>query len=188
MMNPLWKGIEMVGLHETLPSIVGTDSEKWSRLERLQILLSVSGIVGLLKYLENVSEALEPEGSGPQTKDEIFNMIHSVYEVESLSTSALEAGFQELPMQIPNQIFQHDFNSGLSGREIEVLQLMAQGAANKEIATTLSIGHCTVKTHVTHIFEKLEVNKRTEAVTEALRRGIITLQRQEVLGEKPIKS
>ena len=171
----------MVGIGETLPSIIGTDSEKWSRLERLQILLSVSGIVGLLKYLENVFDSLEPESSGPQTKDDIFNMIRSVYDVESLSTSALESGFQELPDQIPNQIFQTNFNSGLSRREIEVLQLLAQGAANKEVAATLSIGHCTVKTHVGHIFEKLGVSKRTEAVTEALRRGIITLQPQAVL-------
>ena len=108
-------------------------------------------------------------------------MIGSVHDAESLYTSALEAGFQELPTQIPNQSFQPNFNSGLSGREIEVLQLLAQGAANKEIATTLSIGESTAKTHVAHIFEKLEVNKRTEAVTEALRRGIITLQPQAVL-------
>ncbi len=58
MMNPLGKGIEMVGIGETLPSIVGIDLEKGSRLERLQILLSVSGIVGLLKHLENVHNPL----------------------------------------------------------------------------------------------------------------------------------
>ena len=108
-------------------------------------------------------------------------MIRSVYDVETLSTSALETRLQELPTQIPNQVFQPSFNSGLSGREIEVLQLIAEGAANKEIATKLSITQSTVKTHATHIFEKLGVNTRTEAVTDALRRGIITLQPHEIL-------
>ncbi|MEE9261787.1 MAG: response regulator transcription factor, partial [Dehalococcoidia bacterium] len=64
---------------------------------------------------------------------------------------------------------------GLSPREIEVLQLMAKGAANKEIASQLFIGESTVKTHIIHIFNKLEVKDRTEAVTEAVRKGIIKL-------------
>ncbi len=50
---------------------------------------------------------------------------------------------------------------------------MAQGAANKEIAASLSISESTVKTHVTNIFQKLEVTNCTEAVTKAMARGII---------------
>ena len=52
---------------------------------------------------------------------------------------------------------------------------MASGAANKDIAESLSISESTVKTHVTNIFQKLDVNHRTEAVTQALQRGIIKL-------------
>ena len=63
----------------------------------------------------------------------------------------------------------------LSGREIEVLQLMAKGSANKDIAALLSISESTVKAHVANIFQKLDVNHRTEAVTEALQRRIIKL-------------
>ena len=63
----------------------------------------------------------------------------------------------------------------LSPREIEVLELMTTGAPNKEIAARLFIGESTVKTHIIHLFNKLGVRGRTEAVAEAARRGIIKL-------------
>jgi DNA-binding NarL/FixJ family response regulator len=62
---------------------------------------------------------------------------------------------------------------GLSNREIEVLQLLADGMSNKEIASKLFISTQTVKTHIAHIFNKLGVNDRTEAVASALRRGLV---------------
>ena len=52
---------------------------------------------------------------------------------------------------------------------------MAQGSPNKEIAKELVISESTVKTHVANIFQKLGVNGRTEAVTQALQKGIIKL-------------
>ncbi len=52
---------------------------------------------------------------------------------------------------------------------------MAKSTVNKEIATELLIGESTVKTHIVHIFNKLGVKGRTEAVAEAARRGIIRL-------------
>ena len=61
----------------------------------------------------------------------------------------------------------------LSPREVEVLDLLATGSANKDIAAQLFIGESTVKTHIIHIFNKLGVKGRTEAVAEAARRGII---------------
>lgn len=63
---------------------------------------------------------------------------------------------------------------GLSERELEVLQLLGDGLSNKEIADKLFISIQTVKTHITHIFEKLGVKDRTEAVATALRRGLIS--------------
>ena len=63
----------------------------------------------------------------------------------------------------------------LSDREIEVLNLVAQGASNKAIGRQLHISEATVKTHLIHIFEKLEVPDRTAAVTTALKRGILQL-------------
>jgi len=64
----------------------------------------------------------------------------------------------------------------LSEREIEVLQLVAEGASNKEIAKNLHISQATVKSHLINIFNKLGVSDRTAAVTNALQRGFFRLE------------
>ncbi len=63
----------------------------------------------------------------------------------------------------------------LTAREREVLELLVEGASNKVIADRMSISEHTVKFHVASIFGKLAVNSRTEAVTQALRRGLVLL-------------
>jgi DNA-binding NarL/FixJ family response regulator len=63
----------------------------------------------------------------------------------------------------------------LTPREREVIQLMAQGLPNKNIAARLSISLHTVKFHVASILAKLNANSRTEAVTQGARRGLVTL-------------
>jgi two-component system, NarL family, response regulator LiaR len=62
----------------------------------------------------------------------------------------------------------------LTTRELEVLQALASGRTNKEIAEQLKLAPDTVKTHLTHIFEKLGATDRTAAVAEALRRRLIS--------------
>jgi two-component system, NarL family, response regulator len=64
----------------------------------------------------------------------------------------------------------------LTPREIAALRLMADGKANKEIASELSISERTVKTHLGHLFEKLGVTSRTEAIKVATRRGLVRLE------------
>ena len=63
----------------------------------------------------------------------------------------------------------------LSEREIEVLELVAQGSSNREIAKSLHISQATVKSHLINIFNKLGVSDRTAAVTSALQRGFLQL-------------
>lgn len=63
----------------------------------------------------------------------------------------------------------------LSVRELEVLALVAQGASNKEIARTLHLSEATIKSHLLHLFSKLEVSDRTAAVTTALERKLLRL-------------
>lgn len=63
----------------------------------------------------------------------------------------------------------------ITPREREILALIAAGRANKEIASTLAVSEDTVKRHVSHILEKLDVNDRAQATAEAIRRGIVKM-------------
>jgi two-component system NarL family response regulator len=63
----------------------------------------------------------------------------------------------------------------LSAREVEVLELIVKGLANKQIAYVLNIAEHTVKNHVKSILVKLEVDDRTQAATAAIQRGIVHL-------------
>jgi DNA-binding NarL/FixJ family response regulator len=65
----------------------------------------------------------------------------------------------------------------LSAREIEVLRLVARGTSNKIIGKELRISEATVKTHLLHIFAKLAVDDRTAAVTAAMERGVLRLEK-----------
>jgi DNA-binding CsgD family transcriptional regulator len=64
-------------------------------------------------------------------------------------------------------------NLGISNRELEVLELLAAGRSNKEIAGKLSVSPNTVKTHVARLYEKLEVSRRTQAILRARELGMI---------------
>jgi DNA-binding NarL/FixJ family response regulator len=105
-------------------------------------------------------------------REDLFKAIRSVSRGESLIqpvvASKLLDRFSQLSRRTPS-------GDELSERELEVLCLMAKGAANKEISAELNIAQSTVKTHITNIFQKLGVNDRTEAVTQALKRGLIRL-------------
>jgi DNA-binding NarL/FixJ family response regulator len=105
-------------------------------------------------------------------REDLFKAIRAVYRGESLIqpvvASKLLDRFSELSRRTRS-------GGELSERELEILRLMAKGAANKEISAQLNIAQSTVKTHIANIFQKLGVNDRTEAVTHALKKGIIRL-------------
>ena len=63
----------------------------------------------------------------------------------------------------------------LSDREKEILQLIAKGVSNSEAAKLLSLSKATIRTHLEHIYRKLEVTNRVEAVTEGIRKGLISV-------------
>jgi DNA-binding NarL/FixJ family response regulator len=64
---------------------------------------------------------------------------------------------------------------GLTARELEVLKLIAHGRANKRIAFELRISEKTVRNHISHIYEKLEIYDRAQAVLYAVRKGLVTV-------------
>jgi DNA-binding NarL/FixJ family response regulator len=88
---------------------------------------------------------------------------------------AVHGGRRYVLAEVAQEIAVHAAEDPLSEREVAVLQLVASGKANKAIAHELSLSEDTVKAHLRSIFSKLEVSDRTQAVTTALRRGIIAL-------------
>jgi NarL family two-component system response regulator LiaR len=108
--------------------------------------------------------------SGP---DELVQAIHQVHKGEpSLEPSIARKVLQELshPPQNPPT------SDPLTGREVEVLRLVAQGRSNREIAGQLVISEMTVRTHVSNILSKLQLASRTLAALYALREGLASLE------------
>jgi len=85
-------------------------------------------------------------------------------------------GRQYLDPAVASRLAERLSHPSLTSRELEVLRMVAKGMVNKEIAGVLHIAEVTVKLHVSHVLEKLEVKDRTQAATVALQRGIISLE------------
>ena len=83
------------------------------------------------------------------------------------------AGGKYLPADLAQRLKNLRLCAAITSREREVLELIANGHANKQIASQFEISEDTVKRHVSHILEKLGVNDRAQATAEAIRRGII---------------
>jgi DNA-binding NarL/FixJ family response regulator len=88
---------------------------------------------------------------------------------------AVHAGKKRIPPEVAAELAMHTADDQLTARELDVLNLIAKGSANKQIAADLSIREDTVKSHVGNILDKLGANDRTHAVTIGLKRGIIEL-------------
>jgi DNA-binding NarL/FixJ family response regulator len=128
-------------------------------------------IVALTTYEgdEDVHRALEAGARGYLLKDmlrtEVLVTIRSVYR-----------GQRAIPGPVAARLAEHTPRIELTDREREVLQLVAQGLSNKQIAAAIGRTEGTVKAHLKNIHEKLGVDDRTGAVTTGLRRGIIHLE------------
>jgi DNA-binding NarL/FixJ family response regulator len=88
---------------------------------------------------------------------------------------AVASGQRWIPREIAKRLASRKVFEELTPRELQVLQLLAKGSANKQIGELLSISEHTVKDHLKSVFGKLQVVDRTEAVTAAIQRGIIHL-------------
>jgi DNA-binding NarL/FixJ family response regulator len=125
---------------------------------------------------EDILKAIEAGAKAFLLKDaprrEVCEAIRAVHRGESLLQPTVASKVVSLVAELSQQQQPPD---ALSQRELEVLNLVAKGMSNKTIAVELFIGERTVKAHITNIFQKLGVSDRTEAVTQALQRGIIKL-------------
>ena len=87
----------------------------------------------------------------------------------------VQKGQRAIPAVVAARLAEYTPRIELTPRELEVLQLMAKGFSNPEIASTLGRTESTMKVHVSNILQKLQASDRTEAVTVAIQRGILHL-------------
>lgn len=148
-----------------MPKMSGVDATVEVRKEfpnaRIVVLTIRSGD-------EDIHRALQAGAKGYLLKEtssqQLFEAIRSVHE-----------GHRYIPASVAMQLAERPPASELTSRELEILQHIVNGKSNKEIGNSLKISEATVKGHVSNILVKLGVSDRTEAVTTALKRGIVHL-------------
>jgi DNA-binding NarL/FixJ family response regulator len=125
-------------------------------------------LVSINETAEDIHRAMEAGAMGyiPKSseKDAIVHAIRTV-----------AGGGRFLSPEFARRLADRELMPLLSPREIDVLRLVAQGLANKQIAGELALGEATVKTHVRHILDKLGVPDRTRAATLAIERGLLRM-------------
>jgi len=124
----------------------------------------------------HVIQALKAGASGYILKDSRPDSIVS-------SLLAVMAGERVMASAVANRVLEmltgtttpKEFYDGLTGREIEILKLLAGGMANKQIAYKLRISEKTVRNHVSNMYEKLNIYDRSQAVLYAVRKGLVEI-------------
>jgi len=148
-----------------LPDMSGIDAMIAIRSEfpeaRVIILTTFAGDVEIQRALEAGARAYMLKSMPPKDLVEIIRQVH--------------AGKKRIPAEIAAHLAEHYSDEALTGREVEVLEQIAGGSRNRDIAEKLFITEETVKVHVKHIMEKLGASDRTQAVAIGVRRGIIQL-------------
>jgi len=128
---------------------------------RFIVVTTYEGDADIHRALEAGAQGYVIKGMPYQTLVEAIQKVH--------------AGRRFVPLPVERALASRLPDSDLSSREMEVLQLLMSGKKNKDIANMLGITEATVKSHVSAILMRLNVNDRTEAVVTALRRGLVHL-------------
>lgn len=123
---------------------------------------------------EDIHRALEAGAQG-------YIIKGMPYQVLVEAVQRVHAGKRFLPAPVANALASRMPDSDLSSRELEVLNLLVAGNSNKDIAHALGITEATVKSHVSTILMRLNVEDRTQAVVTALQRGLVHLAPQHPL-------
>jgi len=148
-----------------LPDLSGIDAMIAIRTEfpdaRIVMLTTFEGDVEIQRALEAGARGYLLKNMTP---NEILDVVRQVY-----------AGKKRVPPSVAAQLAEHMSDEDLTAREVEVLRKVADGNRNRDIAELLFISEETVKVHIKHIMDKLRAKDRTQAVSIAVRRGIIEL-------------
>lgn len=156
---------DLVLMDQRMPGTAGAEATKHIRhLATDARVLMLSAFDGD----EDIHAALAAGAHGyvlkSSTGEELIPAIHAV-----------AAGKRWIPREVATRLKARNSYEQLTAREVEVLNELARGKANKEIADVLGISEYTAKDHLKSILAKLRVADRTQAVTAALQRGIIQL-------------
>jgi DNA-binding NarL/FixJ family response regulator len=154
----------------TLMDLRLPDQEGAAATEAIRREFPDARIIALTSYGgdQDIARALEAGVSGYLLKE-----VAHVELVRAIRT--VHAGRRLLPASITERLAEHGFAMALTGRETEVLRLVAEGLGNREIAQYLGTASGTVKMHVQNILLKLNAADRTHAVALAVQRGILRL-------------
>jgi len=148
-----------------LPDMSGIDAMIAIRSEfpeaRIVVLTTFAGDVEIQRALEVGARGYILKSMPPKELVEVIRQVN--------------AGKKRVPPEVASRLAEHYADEALTGREIEVLQQIAGGNRNRDIADKLFITEETVKVHIKHIMEKLGASDRTQAVSIGVRRGIIQL-------------
>lgn len=158
---------EVVLLDLRLPHLSGIDVMRQVRAQMPNIRFLVLTTYDTDEY---IGPALAAGAQGYLLKDALPDELARAVRSLMQGGAALEPGVAARLLERMS-----DSEDELSAREHEVLRLLVAGSSNKQIATHLSLSENTVKSHISHIFTKLGVQSRAEAVAVALQRGIVPL-------------
>jgi DNA-binding NarL/FixJ family response regulator len=142
-----------------LDAIIAIKREAFSA--RIIVLTTYSGDVLAQRALKAGAQAYVLKSL---VRTEILNTIRIVY-----------AGEKQVQADVAAEMAKHTSDASLTHREVQVLQLVASGCANKAISARLEINEETTKSHIKNILAKLGAKDRTHAVSLGLKRGIISL-------------
>jgi DNA-binding NarL/FixJ family response regulator len=163
---------EVVLLDLRLPHLSGIEVMRQVRAQLPQVRFLVLTTYDTDEY---IGPALAAGAQGyllkDATPDELGRAVRSLMQGGAALEPAVAARLLE-------RMAENESNEELSARELEVLRLLVAGASNKAIAARLNLSENTVKSHISHIFGKLGVQSRAEAVAIALQRGVVPLERQ----------
>ncbi len=123
-----------------------------------------------------VLQALRAGASGYVLKDsQVEAVVSSILAVLSGERVMASAVANRVIGMLSGATNPKEFYDGLTGREVEILKLIAIGQANKQVARRLNISEKTVRNHVSNIYEKLQIYDRSQAVLYAVRKGLVEL-------------
>jgi len=148
-----------------LPDVSGIDAMIAIRAEspeaRIVMLTTFEGDVEIQRALDAGARGYLLKNMPPSELVQVIRQVH--------------AGKKRLPAEVVSHLAEHMSDEALTPREIEVLRQIAGGNRNRDIGNRLSISEETVKVHVKHLMDKLGARDRTQAISIAVRRGIIQL-------------